>query len=113
MKENKNLVFGLRSFKKEGVEFTRDGYLLFPDEDKALSFLALCESINQNGKGKSCHYEKFSWVKVNDFVGERVHVQKHFFVPDAQAYTPTEEDFKPVKTKEKVEEDKEETEVTE
>ena len=41
MKENKNLVFGLRSFKKEGAEFTRDGYLLFPDEEKALSFKSM------------------------------------------------------------------------
>lgn len=111
MKENKNLVFGLRSFKKEGAEFTRDGYLLFPDEEKALSFLNLCDNINKNGK--TCHYEKFTWVKVNDFVGERVHVQKHFFVPDAEAYTPTEEDFKSTKSKEKVEEDREEIEATE
>lgn len=98
MKDNKNLVFGLTSFtQKADKSFVKDGYLLFPDEEKALNFLTLCENMNRNEK--SVQYEKFSWVKVDKFVGERVHEQKHFFVSQAEAYTPTEEDFKPKASK--------------
>lgn len=105
MKDNKNLVFGLRSFKPVDtnttpVEFSPDGYLLFPDENKAMSFLETCEVINK--RGKTCHYEKFTWVKVNDYIGERINSQKQFYVQEAEAYIPTEEDFKPSSKNSKV-----------
>jgi hypothetical protein len=91
MKENKNLVFGLTSFKQVDSTFVPDGFLLFPDEDKAMLFIDLFNSLT--AQAKTSHYEKFTWVKVNDYVGDRVNSQKQFYVKEATAYSPTEEDF--------------------
>lgn len=99
MKENKNIVFALQAHKNTSKDntnpvFEKEGFLLFPDENKAEEFLDMCEAINTNKGYKTCYYEKFSYTKVSDFVGDKVHNQKNFYVGKAEAYTPTEEDFK-------------------
>lgn len=99
MKENKNIVFALQAHKDKSTDktnpiFEKEGFLLFPDEKKAEEFLDMCETINKNKGYKTCHYEKFSYTKVSDFVGDKVHNQKNFYVGKVEAYTPTEEDFK-------------------
>lgn len=96
MKENKNIVFALQSFNKtENGEYEKNGFLLFPDEAKAMDFLQTCNDMNRITK--MCHYEKLTWAKVSDYIGERVNQQKQFYVKEVEMYSPTEEDFMPSK----------------
>lgn len=80
-------VFALQSFRKlEHGDFVKDGFLLFPSESKAQSFLDMCEMINQ--RQKSCHYEKYQSVEVNDFVTSRVNAQNNFFIRSLEQNKP-------------------------
>jgi hypothetical protein len=100
MKDNKNVVFAIRSFiKNTQDQFEHNGYLLFPEEAKAMDFLELCENLNK--KEKVCHYEKYTWVKVNDYVGDRVNQQKQFYVSSVEIYEmPKEENMEENKEEE-------------
>lgn len=107
MKENKNIVFALQSHKNTSTDkinpiFEKEGFLLFTDESKAESFLEMCEQINNNKGFKTCHYEKVSYVKVGDFVADKVFSQKNFYVAEVTPYTITEEDLKGNKNTDKV-----------
>lgn len=85
MKDNKNMVFALQSYNKsEDGEYTKNGYLLFPDEVKADNFMQLIE--NANRLEKKCHYTKHEYVEVNDFIGGRVEQQNNFYVSDLKNY---------------------------
>lgn len=86
MKENKNIVFGLKSFtntsKTETAQWTQDGLLVFPEHAKATHFLTMCETMMKNHQQKPCHYEIHGWVRVGDFIADRTASQKHFYVRD-------------------------------
>lgn len=82
----KNTVFALKSFKNLNKEFIHDGYLLFPNETKAESFLEMCEVMNK--KVKTCHYEKHEQVEVNDFVTNKVNTQVNFYVKMLEQHQP-------------------------
>lgn len=86
MKENKNIVFALKSFKNTTSENTsqriQDGLLVFVEYAKAMSFLEMCQIIEKNNKENVCHYEVHGWVKVSDFIADRTIAQKHFYVSE-------------------------------
>lgn len=90
MKEDKNIVFALNSFisnvpagfsvntnAPEAI-FTPQGYLLFESEERANSFLEMCDRMN--AVRKSSNYTKHGYVEVDDFLAGRVAAQKHFYV---------------------------------
>lgn len=86
MKENKNIVFALKSFKNAGtnqhVNWVEDGMLLFSENTKATSFLEMCQLIEKNHNENPCHYEVQGWVRVSDFIGNCTASQKHFYVAE-------------------------------
>jgi hypothetical protein len=96
MKENKNIVFALKSFKntgsKETPQWARDGVLLFAEHTKAVSFLEMCQIIEKNHNQNPCHYETHGWVKVSDFIGDRTAAQKHFYVGEGNYEELSEDD---------------------
>lgn len=97
MKDNKNVVFALNSFtteeplnfsnhgKGKDIVFIEQGFLLFPNEERADAFLELCEIMNK--VKKTNNYTKFSYVEVSDFVAGKVDTQHNFYVSSSNAFT--------------------------
>lgn len=90
MKEDKNIVFALNSFissipagfsvnpNSPDAVFTPQGYLLFESEERANTFLEMCERMNT--VKKTSNYTKYGYVEVDGFIAGRVAAQKHFYV---------------------------------
>lgn len=80
----KNTVYALRSFAKTIYEptsledFKENGYLLFKTQEKAMSFVDMCEKMNQ--KKLISRYEPHEHVQVDDFIYEMVQKSSSFFV---------------------------------
>jgi hypothetical protein len=90
MKDDKYTVFALNSYtttepsdfssrsNKKEMTFVPQGFLLFPDEAKADTFLELCDSLNK--VTKTNHYTKHGYVKVDDYAAGRVEAQQNFYI---------------------------------
>lgn len=87
MKENKHLVFALKSTKQVNEQAVSDGFLLFPDEGRANNFLAICKTtVNSNNSQTSgAMYEAIGYVEVNDFYANMVDNRSSFFVRDLES----------------------------
>ena len=96
MKDNKNKVFALNSFTTNSptpyfqhhsdvnLVFTKQGFLLFVDEDSADRYLEMCDRINL--VKKQTDYSKYGYVEVSDFVADKVNTNKQFYVTKITDY---------------------------
>lgn len=82
---SKNRVYALKSFtQNKNLETVHDGYLMFPSEEKADSFLEICKVVTK--QQNNSHYEKHEFVDINDFIANKVETQRNFFVKDISQY---------------------------
>ena len=85
---SKNRVYALKSFtKNKELEPIHEGYLMFPSEEKADSFLNMCKVITK--QQSNSHYEKYEFVNVSDFIANKVDTQRNFFVKDISQHLQT------------------------
>ena len=82
---SKNRVYALKSFtQNKNLETVHDGYLMFPSEEKADSFLNMCKSVAK--QQSNSNYEKHEFVNVNDFIANKIDTQRNFFVKNISQY---------------------------